>query len=299
VGRHPFQPPERLAAVLGWQVKWARQIRNRLMARGLMRLLGPEEVGVDGGVPELVELTEAGLGIVAAQQGLSLPAAVRYNGLAGGGPDNPIGSRRQLVAHLSHTLGVDGIFVDLTETARKAADSGIDEALLEWRNAAACCRRHLRPDGYGLYRRGGRLYGFFLEYDRGTMSARDYLQKFAAHFDYLTTGGFNRDYEGFPTILVVTKDRTAEERIARAAGAAAVGRGASLPLLLTCEWRIRSDPRNPEGLLGPIWREPDRSFQDRRGWQINQPMKTKGTAELSVRDSAGRQVVPGAAGSPA
>ncbi len=264
VGRHPFQPPERLASVLGWQVKWARQLRNRLMARGLMRLLGPEEVGADFGALELVELTEAGLALVAAQQGLPLAAAVRYNGLAGGTPDNPIGSRRQLVAHLSHALGVDGILVDLMETARRAVASANDEALVEWRNAAACSRRHLRPDGYGIYRRGGRLYGFFLEYDRGTMSARDYLQKFAAYFEYLTIGSFSRDYEGFPTILVVTKDRMAEDRIARAACAAAVGRGVAIPLLLTCEWRIFLDPGNPRGLLGPIWREPGSTR--RRHW---------------------------------
>ena len=266
VGRHPFQPPERLAAVLGWQVKWARQLRNRLMARGLMRLLGRDEIGVDTGDLELVELTDGGLALLAAQQGLPIAAAVRYNGLAGGAPDNPIGSRRQLVANLSHTLGADGIFVDLIETARRAAASGGDKALVEWRNAAACSRRHLRPDGYGIYRQGGQLYGFFLEYDQGTMSARDYLQKFAAYFEYLTTGGFSRDYEGFPTILVVTKDRTAEERIARAACAAAVGRGAAIPLLLTCEWRIHRDPGNPDGPLGPIWREPGST--QRRHWLL-------------------------------
>lgn len=64
-------------------------------------------------------------------------------------------------------------------------------------------------------------------------------------------GLFNR---GFPTILIVTSDKSAEDQIARAAVAAAVGREPTLPLLLTCEWRI-DDPRNPQGLLGPIWRE--------------------------------------------
>ncbi len=269
VGRHPFQTPERLATVLGWQARWARQRRNRLLALGLMRLLGSEEVGADPGALELAELTERGLAMVAAQQGLSVAAAVRHNGLAGGGPANPIGSRRQLVANLSHTLGADGIFVHLIGTAKKVALPGSDDGLVEWRNAAACSRRYLRPDGYGIYRHEGLLYGFFLEYDHGTMSARDYLQKFAAYFEYLTGGRFTADYDGFPTILVVTKDKTSEERIGRAARAAAVGRGAAIPLLLTCEWRL-ADPRNPHGLLGPIWREPDRSFQDRRCWQAIQ-----------------------------
>ena len=191
VGRHPFQTPERLASVLGWQVRWARERRNRLVARGLMWLLGPKEIGEVMGALGLVELTADGLALVAAQQGLRVAEAVRYNGLAGGGPASPIGSRRMLVANLSHTLGADGVFVHLIETARRASALGRDDALLEWRNAAACGRGHLRPDGYGIYRRGGRLYGFFLEYDQGTMSVRDYLAKFAAYHEYLASGRFS------------------------------------------------------------------------------------------------------------
>jgi hypothetical protein len=135
--------------------------------------------------------------------------------------------------------------------------------LVEWRSAAACCRRPIRPDGYGIYRHHRQLYGFFLEYDRGTMSARDYHQKFAAYYAYWASGRYQRDYDGFPTILVITSDKTSEDRIARAALAAAVGRGPTLPLPLTCRWRIE-DARNSSGLLGPIWREP--SSTERRCW---------------------------------
>jgi hypothetical protein len=65
----------------------------------------------------------------------------------------------------------------------------------------------------------------------------------------------------------VTTDTAAEELIARAARAVAVGRGPALPLLLTCRWRI-DDPRNPDGLLGPIWRESDPETSDRRTWPL-------------------------------
>ena len=95
------------------------------------------------------------------------------------------------------------------------------------------------------------------------MSARDYREKLAAYHAYSASGRYERDYHGFPTILVVTADYAAEERIARAAREAAVGRGPALPLLLTCLWRIE-DRRNPDGLLGPIWREP--SSSERRHW---------------------------------
>ncbi|MBI4504008.1 MAG: hypothetical protein HY691_00610, partial [Chloroflexi bacterium] len=96
----------------------------------------------------------------------------------------------------------------------------------------------------------------------------DYLAKFGAYYEYRASGRFERDYQGFPTILVVTSDTAAEERIARAVRAAAVGRGPALPLLLTCEWRL-ADARNPYGLLGPIWREPGADVRGRRYWPLN------------------------------
>lgn len=267
VGRHPFLPVARLAAVLGESVLATRRRRDRLIGQGLLRLVEPGEVGRDAAGQELGELTGEGLALVAAQQGLSLGAAVRANGLAGGGPARPLGARRTLLAHLAHTLGADAVCVALIAAARRRAAAGGDDAVVEWRNATASSHRHVRPDGYGLYRHMGRLYGFFLEYDRGTMSARDYRAKFAGYYAYWSSQRFGQDYDGFPAILVVTTDTAAEERIARAARAAAVGRGAALPLLLTCQWRLE-DPRNACGPLGRIWREPDADSGNRRDWPL-------------------------------
>src|SRR5712692_9795255 len=93
VGRHPFLTPDRLATVLGWSREAVRRRRGRLLDQGLMRLLGPGELGKAAAGLELVELTAAGLTLVAAQQGLPLGAAIRANGLAGGGPERPLGTR--------------------------------------------------------------------------------------------------------------------------------------------------------------------------------------------------------------
>jgi hypothetical protein len=108
-----------------------------------------------------------------------------------------------------------------------------------------------------MIRRHGETYGCFLELDRGTMSARDYGEKWSGYYHYLESQAFEHDYDGFPAVLVVTTANAAEERIAWSARAASVGRWSSLPILLTCEWRIQRDPSNPDGLLGPIWRMPD------------------------------------------
>jgi len=264
VACHPFLSREHLATVLGWEDERVRVRRNQLIGRGLMRLVGAEEAGKHA-MRELVEATVEGLELVAAQRGLSLSVAVRELGLAGGGPEQPIGARRKLLQHLPHTLDADAVFVSLYRTARQLSAKGRDDAVVEWQNAAACSHRHLRPDGSGLYRHGGWLYSFFLEYDRGSLNARDYFKKLAAYYDYGINWRFERDYPGFPTILVVAADNATERRIGQVAQEVAIGRGIKLPLLLTSQWRIE-DIHNSHGLLGSIWREPDADFNHRRCW---------------------------------
>ncbi len=264
IGFHPYLTTNQLSDVLGSGTAPVRRRLNRLLELGLIRHPGTDEIGEDAS-EELVDLTARGLHVVAARLGLSLARAVRELGLVGGGPDAPIGSRRRLLSTLAHTRGANDIFVRLYRQARARAAVGCDEAMVEWQNAAACSRRHLRPDGYGVYRCGSRYDGFFLEYDRGTMNARDYFKKFGAYYRYGVTGRFERDYNSYPTVLVVTSDNAAEERIARVARATAVGQPGELPVLLTCQWRI-DDVTNSDGLLNPIWREPNSDFDNRRHW---------------------------------
>lgn len=166
---------------------------------------------------------------------------------------------------LAHTLGTDGVFISLIDMARRLQATGSDDALIDWQNATACTRGRLRPDGYGMYRRDGRLHGFFVEYDRGTMSVEGYRRKFGAYIEFLTSGRFVREYDGFPTILVVTTDERAEERIAHAAGAVVAEASLSLPILLTSQTRW-NDPQNATGLLNSIWRDTDAGAMERRCW---------------------------------
>jgi hypothetical protein len=252
IGRHPFLTIADLSAVLGWSIEWTRWRRNTLIRQGLVRLLTAEEVG-DHAPAGPAELTASGLAVVAAFLGLTVADGVRYHGLAGGGPKRPVGSRRSLLRHLEHTLGVNAVFVSLYRTAQQLAAASSDDAMLEWRNAAACSRRHVRPDGYGIYRHAGVPHGFFLEYDRGTMNRRDYREKVVAYLEYRASRRFEQDYDGFPTILVITGDPGPEERIAKAIHAVSVGWGAHLPVLLTTRGRLAADR---DGLLGPVWREP-------------------------------------------
>jgi hypothetical protein len=263
VGRHPFLSSDSLATVLGWEAGRLRERLKRMIQLGFARRVEPGETRAPTDA-ELIELTVDGVDLVAAQQGLSVAKAVRYNGLVGGGPHQEIGARHLLLRNLEHTLGADAVFVELHRRLGVATATSGGDAVVEWRNAAACSRRRMRPDGYGMIRRCGETFGFFLEFDRGTMSARGYHAKWSGYYHYDESRAYERDYDGFPTILVVTTVNAAEQRIAASARAASVGRSASLPLLLTSEWRIESDPSNPDGLLGSIWRTPKDAA--RRRW---------------------------------
>src|SRR5579875_1429088 len=182
VAHHPFLSLSQLADVLAVAMPMLRQRCNRLIAAGLLRFVGPDElesVVSHGEAP--VEVTDEGLTLIAERRGITLGAAVRHLGLAGGGSAEPVGQRTVLLHQFEHTCGVNDIFVRFHQMARQLAKSDRDEALVLWRNAAACARGHLRPDAYGVYRHRGRLSGFFLEYDRGTMSRRGYAAKFASY----------------------------------------------------------------------------------------------------------------------
>jgi hypothetical protein len=164
-----------------------------------------------------------------------------------------------------HTLGVNELFATLAGGIGKAALSGQAVTLAEWRNAGACARKRLRPDGYFVLWRGERAQAFFLEYDRSTMGRRDWGQKLAAYYAYRDGGAYRRDYDGFPNLLIVigAEPRVGETEAARAAATEdrlagilrdlVVGR-VPLPVLLTTEARISSDAA---GLLGAIWRVPE------------------------------------------
>ncbi len=69
VGQHPFLPSASLAAVLDWSPPALPRRRDRLIARGLLRLLGPAEAGMARADQVLVEATVEGLAPVAAQHG--------------------------------------------------------------------------------------------------------------------------------------------------------------------------------------------------------------------------------------
>jgi hypothetical protein len=249
VGRHPFQLVGTLAAVLGREVRWVRRRRTGLVSRGLMRVVRTDEASAaESANRELLELTRTGLEVLAGQLGVSVSVAVRRHGLAGGGPDHPIGGRASMLGHLDHTLGADAFMALL---ARVAAGHPAGAQLVEWRAAAACAHGRCRPDAYGLLRLGQKLHGFFLEFDRGTMRADRLRAKFAAYHPYRASVHASRSFVGFPLLLVVTTGAGAERRLARTLRATDMGQGQPLSALLTTTNFLESTRYGP---LDAVWR---------------------------------------------
>ncbi|MCW5848972.1 MAG: replication-relaxation family protein [Anaerolineae bacterium] len=286
LGRHPFLSALDIATVMNWSLTWATTRLDRLLTLELLRYVEREEVGEEVAAAGLVELTAAGVVLAAAHQGLSVSAAIRHTGLVGGGADHPFGSRANLVQNFAHTWGVHALFMGLYRTAQRFRARGSNDAVVEWWNAATCAERMIRPDAYGVYRHAGVSFGFFLEYDRGTMNTRDYRAKFSRYYTYRDRYLFKRQYTGMPTILVVTTDPTVENRIAHAAYTVGVGRKPPLHILLTCEWRIH-DPHNPSALLGRIWRKPV-PYCDEREFLSQIWATERGERQGNAREVTGR-----------
>jgi hypothetical protein len=258
ISRHPFLSHARLAEVLGRNRRWARERCSELLRRRLLRVVPRGELPrVLQDRQELLEGTVAGLTLLAGSMGLSLAQAVRFHGLAGGGPAHPVGTRPALYAHLAHTLGGDAVFVRIASSVREQRNG----ALLEWRNAAASTHGRMRPDGYGLLQLGRREHGFLLEFDRGTIRPRALRAKFAAYQRYMSSPHARTEFEGFPAVLVVTNGPSAEKRIIDAVSAVLPSRGLRLTLLVTTvEW-LKDTSSGP---FGRIWLGTDRG--PRRNW---------------------------------
>ncbi len=251
--RHPALTQRQLAVLLGVNSSRAARLVEGLVSRKLVRRLNLDPNGRTPKSPDtttqFLEPTPQGRRL--ALQNLVLPAAAaaRYHGVIS---DR---ARRPLLRHIAHTLGANWFFVALAHVARNRSRLGNDEALEEWRSAAACARGRFRPDGYGCYRQGLLRCGFFLEYDRGTEHERQYAFKLAAYYRYRDSHAAATEFESFPTVLMVCTKQLAEDRIAWQTHLAAIRHeNAPLRILLTTTRHIAE---HPSGIHGQIWRAPN------------------------------------------
>ena len=277
IGRHPCLTVDHLAGLLGTNVHRIRRLETNLIKDGFLRRIDFDELprGRDLAYEDftalgLVEITSMGRRLLAGWLGLGQAAATRYHGFIGNGRRER-GRQWRLLRALFHTRGANSVFVAFAMAAHAVRRAGGSDDLVEWRGAAACERKYCKPDGYGCYVRDGLPYGFLLEYDRGTERARHYAAKVRACYPYRDSGQAARDYRGFPTVLFVTTQPIAEQRVADQSYRAAFVRATEpLPILSTTMDLVM---KSPEGILGPIWRTatPSESNPRRQYWIPGRP----------------------------
>jgi hypothetical protein len=249
VARLPLLTRAQLASLLRTSTRRIARLERELVECGWLRPAITDEAPARGrvGCLGLLELTEAGRHEAARRLLLPAGLARRHHGVISGDT-----SRRRFQRYLDHTHGTNAVFVGFALAARHVSKRGDDEALEDWRGAAACARGRFRPDGYGCYRREGARFGFFLEFDRGTEKPRDYARKLDLYYRHRNSTAATRAYAGFPSLLVVTTSMTAEARFAIQANLAEQRHGGTpLTIFLTTTRYIDTCP---EGVLGPIWR---------------------------------------------
>jgi Replication-relaxation len=128
-----------------------------------------------------------------------------------------------LLLHIQHTAGIYGFFASLAQAAQR--ERGRAHALLWWETGAACERRYqardrwynLKPDALAEYQRGEQRVRFWLEWDRGTMNARDLAIKFTSYAQYVASREWARERSVLPLLLCVAPDIAQEQRLLRVA----------------------------------------------------------------------------------
>jgi hypothetical protein len=105
----------------------------------------------------------------------------------------------------------------------------------------------LKPDALAAYRVGSQQMRFWLEWDCGTMNARDLAIKFSSYAHYIASRAWAREYSRLPLLICVAPDIAQERRIQRVAEA----RLAHTPGLVL--WTTTEVLLHEQGPLATIW----------------------------------------------
>ena len=211
---HPLLSDDELGAFLNLQRKSVR-----------CSLYGLHQLDCLQSIPTVVgkrwQLCERGLRLLATANHLHVRTLAVVSDDAGDGEVSRVEQRGAawLLRHIQHTAGIYGFFARLTRAAR--GEPG--HALCWWETGAACERRYqvgerwynLRPDALADYRAGPQHFRFWLEWDRGTMNARDLVVKFDAYAHYVASREWAREFESLPRLLCVAPDIAQERRMQR------------------------------------------------------------------------------------
>jgi hypothetical protein len=245
---HPLLADEELASVLGLQRRSVRCSLYELHRLGCLEPISTE-------VGKRWHLGERGLSMIAAANYMHIRTiAVMTIDV----PDTGSGIAVQrgaawLLQCIGHTAGIYRFFATLAQTARRQSE----QELCWWETGVMCERRYqmgeqwynLRPDALAEYRVGQRHLRFWLEWDCGTMNARDLAIKFSSYAHYLASREWARECTVLPMLVCVVPDIAQERRMQRVAQA----RLALTPGVVLLMWTTTQALLHEQGPQAPIW----------------------------------------------
>ena len=249
----PWVSMKELAGLLGVSQPRASQLVNPLEGFGLMAR--PRDAG------GRLALTDRGLALLARRDRTSFGVAKKRWSMTPEDAQAPLDWRnvsgrnsRQLLRNVEHTTAVHSFLAALTGQARLL---GWEVSQLDPPARASRYFHHqdrmrsINPDAFGVLRKGGTAWPFFLEWERravrpSTMSARlaPYLRYFSSHRP-------TDDHGVRPSVLVVFDDDIAQTHFLRVAREEMQAKRVEVPL-----WVSHREAIEQMGPLGRAWRTP-------------------------------------------
>ena len=250
----PWASKRDLAGLMGVSTRRASQLTERLEGFGL--LSHPNAQGT-----RRLALSDRALGLLARRDRTSVGTARRRWSVAPLDPDKPLswrnvtGSRsRQLLRNVEHTGAVQWFLTALAEKARAA---GWEIVQFDPPHRASRYFRHegtlhsVRPDSFGVLRRGDTTLPFFLEWERRAVRPTTMAARLAPYLRYFSNRRPLDDHGVTPIVLVVFDDELAASHFLRVARQEMERAGVEVPL-----WVSHNAILERLGPLRRAWQSP-------------------------------------------
>ena len=242
-----------LAGLMGVSPQRASQLVNPLEGFGLAAR--PSEVG------RRLALTDRGLTLLARRDRTSVGVAKKRWSFAPEDAEAPFEWRnvtgrrsRQLLRNLEHTDAVHGF---LSALSTQAPLLGWEIVQIDPPRRASRHFRHddrmraVNPDAFGVLRRDGAEWAFFLEWERRAVRPSTMSDRLAPYLRYYSSHRPLDDHGTRPAVLVVFDDEIAQTHFLRVAREEMRAERVTVPL-----WVSHREAIDALGPLGRAWRNP-------------------------------------------
>ncbi len=246
----PWIAPRHLRLLMGVSQGRLSQVLLPVADAGLV-----ERVSCKG---QRLVLTDRGLALLARRDRASVGVARKRWSAALNDLRKPLDWRnvsgrrsRQLLRNIEHTAAVHGFMAALAEQARSL---GWGILQLDPPHRASRHFRHgdrlraIHPDAFGVLRRGGAAWSFFLEWERRAVRPTTMAARLAPYLRYYSTHRPTDDHGSQPVVLLVFDDDLAASHFQRLAREEMERTRVDVPLLVSSRASLER-----LGPLGKVW----------------------------------------------